>query len=510
MTSDTPHPNEPELGTGEAPPERRQSLARIVPGTLIQGKYRVDRVIGRGGMGVVLSAMHVDLNQRVAIKFLEVVREEQGGDFRARFVLEARVCAKLKNPHIARVQDVSVWQGIYPFMVMDYLEGEDLRHVLSTRGKLPIDQAVDYAVQICEGLAEAHAQGIIHRDLKPPNIFITKQHDGSDLVKVLDFGISKWTSGEGVEELTKDGMMLGSPKYMSPEQLNGSGIDSRSDVWSIGAILYTMLTGAPPFNFAQVSKTYLAIASGSPPPAPSTMEPSISPELDAVILGCMTLDRRARIQNVAELAGMLLEAVGSPFATQVRRQIAVVLDPSLRPSSPTGLMMATGSHTAFSVGRTSVMGVSRSMPAPPLPSPPPDPLATSPTGATRKRRPWIVLTTLGSAAAVLAVAALIRGPEATGSPEQRSRDYAMKHLVHESPSALIAPRVDPTPQRAPAPPMRARGWAYEPPARGSRALSSLSSGPPFTAPPEPHVPASTPSRASARAAATASALEDRQ
>ncbi len=315
-------------GVQSVPPsEAPRSLAQIRPGTTIEGKYLVERVVGRGGMGVVLAATDVENGQRVALKFLEVVSDEMPDDFHARFALEARVCGQLKNRHIARVHATGVWLSKYPFMVMDYLEGQDLRKVRKGNARFPLAQAVDYAVQICEGLAEAHHYGIVHRDLKPANIFVTKQPDGSDLLKVLDFGISKWAAGgDEFSELTRAGTMLGSPKYMSPEQLAGSGVDARADMWSIGAILYGMLAGRPPYDFPQVTQTFIAIASGAPPTPVVSVDPSLPPELDVILLRCLAKDREKRFKDVGELAGALLDVVKSPYAESTRGAIAAVLD----------------------------------------------------------------------------------------------------------------------------------------------------------------------------------------
>jgi eukaryotic-like serine/threonine-protein kinase len=424
-------------------------LARLAEGTLIEGKYRVDRVIGRGGMGVVVAATHVELGERVALKFLRVVDDEIPGDFHARFALEARVCAKLQNEHIARVQDTGAWGGKIPFMVMEYLEGADLRRSVKRMGEgatLPTLQAVDYIVQICEGLAEAHAQRIVHRDLKPANIFLVKRSDGSDLIKVLDFGISKWVSEEGGGELTQAGVMLGSPKYMAPEQLQGSGVDARSDIWSIGAILYGMLTGRPPYDFANVTQTFVAIASGKPPPAPSELKPTISPELDAVILRALSHDRANRFQNVAELAGDLLAAVGSAFAEEARVSLQTVLEGN---------------------------GVLPERPAWGLRPPPPEPVPpvftisappATPFGAAMRRmvvwgadgamrsplRAWLRAPVLGwGAGAVLAAAALIamvtgaaiadNGARAT--EVSHSRSFAPKRLAPDGATSLASPPI---------------------------------------------------------------------
>src|SRR6201999_2058367 len=185
---------------------------------------------------------HVELRERLALKFLLTRGNVAGEDFRVRFMREAQVSAKLKGLHIARVVDVGVWLDAIPFMVMEHLEGTDLSRVLRGAGRLPVDVALEYAIQICEGMAEAHALGVVHRDLKPSNVFVTHQADGTDLIKILDFGVSKWDvpdreAGEG----TQAGLILGSPKYMAPEQMfTASKVDARADIWSIGAVLYQM------------------------------------------------------------------------------------------------------------------------------------------------------------------------------------------------------------------------------------------------------------------------------
>ncbi len=487
-----------------------RSLAQLQPGTLIEGKYLVERVLGRGGMGVVLAAKHVELNKRVALKFLEVKDDEMPGDFHARFALEARVCAKLKNPHIARVQDVSVWEGTYPFMVMDYLEGQELRAAQKARpnGKIALAQAVDYVVQICEGLAEAHAQGIIHRDLKPANIFITKEHDGSDLVKVLDFGISKWASGgDEYNELTKAGTMLGSPKYMSPEQLSGATLDSRSDIWAIGAILYNMLTGRPPYDFGQVTQTFVAIASGTPPEPPSAHEPSIPAAVDAVILRCLKKDRESRFQNVAELAGALLEAVGSPFAKQVRETISAVLDPasaSLRPAFST---MTTGSHAVFLDGER-VRGVSGAPVLPVSSDVDVDIDVVLPVAAAEPRRAMgMIWGAMGAAAAIAITAAAWTSSAAAGAGGamviSRTRTFAAKQYAPESKSSLV----EPAPDAPAAEPHAATRAVYVPRAAPRAAAEPRRSRREPRARRRFHAPAPTHSAAPAR---PANALEDRE
>jgi serine/threonine-protein kinase len=349
-------------GSNPAPPPdedpqagARALLKQLAPGVVINEKYRIDGILGRGAMGVVASATHLELKERVALKFLHVRQEQAVDDFRARFRREAQVSAKLKNEHITRVLDVGVWQDKALYMVMDHLEGNDLRHLLRANGgKLDVARALDYVVQICEGVAEAHARGIVHRDLKPSNIFITHRPDGSDLVKILDFGISKWTHDETqIEELTQTGVVLGSPKYMAPEQLFGtSTVDARADVWSIGAIFYETLAGRPPFDFPTLTKLCAELTTEKPPPSLSEKNDGVAKELEEALFKCFLRDRDVRVANVAELAGGLLDAVGAPFAQGVRGRILAILTPSSRGelsiTGSGGLSMQSGSYQAIS------------------------------------------------------------------------------------------------------------------------------------------------------------------
>jgi serine/threonine protein kinase len=306
-------------------------LKQLSVGTVIDNKYKIDAIIGKGAMGVVLSATHIHLKEQVALKFLSTAANVQSEDFHSRFRREAQVSAKLKNEHITRVIDVGMWRDRYPFMVMDLLIGEDLRVVLrsSPGGRLATGIALDYIVQVCEGLAEAHSHGIVHRDLKPSNLFVTKRHDGSELIKILDFGISKWSEqADELDELTQTGVVLGSPKYMSPEQLFGaSEVDSRADVWSLGAIFYEMLSGRPPYDFPTISRLGAAMATGQAPPSLRELVPDLSPALEAAVMRCFAHERDERTPNVAALAGELLDSIGAPFAGQVRQRIGAMLDP---------------------------------------------------------------------------------------------------------------------------------------------------------------------------------------
>jgi serine/threonine-protein kinase len=335
-------------------PRAVPSLSRdLVPGTVINGKYRVESMIGRGAMGVVAECRHIELGERVALKFLIASSAPRHEDLGVRFLREAQMSARLKNEHIARVVDVGVWEGSAPYMVMEYLEG-----------RLAPERAIDYAIQVCEGVAEAHARGIVHRDLKPSNLFVTQRPDGSDLIKILDFGISKWNVPEDDPgEATETGIILGSPKYMSPEQVFASSkVDARSDVWSLGAIVYEMLVGRPPFDHPTFAQTCAELSTDRKPPSICAQLPEATPALEAAIFACFERNVERRTQTVADLAAQLLEAVGSPFAGVVRARIEATLaarsgrDSLQRPDSVPRVVVRP-----FSSGVTSLTGTGRSL-----------------------------------------------------------------------------------------------------------------------------------------------------
>jgi serine/threonine-protein kinase len=273
-------------------------------GEILDRKYRVESVLGAGGMGVVLQVEHVELGQRMAVKMMAPA---VAGDARAvtRFVREGRAAAGLESEHVVRIFDVGTLESGVPYMVMELLRGEDLSRVLRTSGSLTIVQAVDYVLQACHAIAEAHGLGIVHRDLKPSNLFLTYRSDGSALIKVLDFGISKAISDGGPADpevsLTATSAVMGSPLYMSPEQVrNSRQVDERTDVWSLGVILYELLTGAPAFHADTVPGICAAIAADDPA-FPSLLRPDVPAELEAVVLRCLEKDVFRRFQSVAEL-----------------------------------------------------------------------------------------------------------------------------------------------------------------------------------------------------------------
>uniref|UniRef100_UPI003D0C1DC7 serine/threonine-protein kinase n=1 Tax=Haliangium sp. TaxID=2663208 RepID=UPI003D0C1DC7 len=280
----------------------------FAPGTCLLGKYRIERVLGEGGMGHVVLAQHLELEQPVAIKVLlpELVRKQ---DIVDRFLREARAAVRLRGEHITRVYDVGRLDDGTPFLVMEYLEGRDLSALTRERGRLPGDEAVDYLLQACEALAEAHAQGMVHRDIKPSNLFIVRGPAGQPLLKVLDFGIAKAPTDLD-HGATSTQAVLGTPAYMSPEQMRSSKyVDARTDIWSLGVVLYELVSGVRPFQADSFASLCLKVAMEPTPP----IDPALIPTgLAAVIERCLEKDYGRRYQNVAELAAALAAFSRSP------------------------------------------------------------------------------------------------------------------------------------------------------------------------------------------------------
>jgi serine/threonine-protein kinase len=281
-------------------------------GAILAGKYQVEGLLGQGGMGVVVSAVHVSLRQRVAIKFL-LPTGQPIPDATARFLREAQAAVAIQSEHVTRVLDVGTLEDGSPYMVMEYLSGTDFWSLLKARGPLPFGEVVELVLQACEAVAEAHALGIVHRDLKPTNLFLTRRSDGSALVKVLDFGLSKVLApevGEGIEEsMTRTNIVVGSPHYMSPEQIRSlKHVDARTDIWALGVILYHLVSGRRPFGGDSLPAVCMSIAVDLPPPLPSIV-PDVPPAFDRVVSRCLEKNPAHRVQSVAELAQAL-----APFA----------------------------------------------------------------------------------------------------------------------------------------------------------------------------------------------------
>ncbi|CAN5910697.1 hypothetical protein BH11MYX2_BH11MYX2_07570 [soil metagenome] len=282
-------------------------------GQVFLGKYRVDSILGQGGMGVVAECTHLQLNERVALKLLrpDVLQDD---DAVQRFHREARSAAKLKSEYVAKVTDVGELETGTPYMVMEFLEGQDLGKLIDERGRLPVPWATELMLQTAEALAEAHSHGIVHRDIKPANLFVTWRPDGTSLIKVLDFGISKSSMGTDMQ-LTQTQSLLGTPAYMSPEQMRSARlVDARTDMWSLGTVMYELLEGRKPFEAESFSEMCVKVAVDAPQPM------SNAPlELQQVILRCLAKTPEQRYASMAEFARDLV-----PFAQDTHQASVLV------------------------------------------------------------------------------------------------------------------------------------------------------------------------------------------
>ncbi|HWZ87389.1 MAG TPA: serine/threonine-protein kinase [Polyangiaceae bacterium] len=286
---------------------RRLSSSDFAEGDVLAEKYRIEAVLGEGGMGIVLRATHIELGCLVAIKVVrpELVHNE---DAVLRLLVEARSAASIRSEHVARVLDVGRLESGAPFLVLEHLEGRDLAQILVKSGRLASQVAVDFVLQACQALSEAHSAGIVHRDLKPENLFLSYRADGTPVIKVLDFGISKRVSHDGREAArTNPTQILGSPLYMAPEYMRGGApADARADIWSLGVVLYELCTGRSPFS-GETIPSICARVIGVEPVPPRAVIPDLPAGLEAAILHCLNKDPALRPADIAELAAELAE-----------------------------------------------------------------------------------------------------------------------------------------------------------------------------------------------------------
>lgn len=287
----------------------------VAPGDVVAGKYRIERVLGSGGMGVVVAARHIDLDQPVALKFI-LPHALTGKGNVERFMREARAAVRLKSEHVARVYDVGRDAEDRPFMVLELLEGMDLAKLTRSKGAPPVADAVEYVLQACEALVEAHAAGIVHRDLKPQNLFVTRRLNGTPLLKVLDFGIAKaiGPGAQGQMALTDSAAIIGSPLYMAPEQMRSARTaEVRSDIWALGVILYELLGGQLPFDGETVTEVCIRVVNEDPI-ALRELRPALDPALVAIVMRCLAKEPEERFHNVAALAAAL-----EPFSRSAKQ-----------------------------------------------------------------------------------------------------------------------------------------------------------------------------------------------
>ncbi len=372
---------------------------QVREGDILAGKFRIERVLGKGAMGVVVAATHIQLDERVALKFL-LPEALENSDAVARFAREARAAVKIKSEHVARVSDVGTLDNGSPYMVMEYLQGRDLAEWMRERGPLEIPEAIEFLLQACEALAEAHALGIVHRDLKPANLFVTMRADGTPCIKVLDFGISKFTaSGASELDMTKTSTVMGSPLYMSPEQLSSTrGVDARADIWAIGVILFELVSGRVPFEAESMPALCRKVVE-DPPPSLRELRGDVPEELEPIVLRCLAKDRAQRFANVAELASALAP-FGPPGALRSAERIARVL----RAASP----LSRAEEKSVPPLAGSATGNAITLRAEPSSIPP-----------RRKRgRPWLLIPgLLAAATALFAVSRVVRPLEHSAEPQ---------------------------------------------------------------------------------------------
>jgi len=404
-------------------------------------------------MGIVVAATHEQLDQRVALKFLhpDLVSNEE---VVRRFVREARAAVKIHSEHVARVLDVGTTESGTPYMVMEYLDGEDLEHVVASRGPLPVEEAVGFVLEACEAIAEAHSLGIVHRDLKPANLFLTRRPSGKPIVKVLDFGISKVAQGTKDAASTSATALMGSPTYMSPEQMvSPTTVDVRTDVWCLGVVLYEILSQKLPFEGQTMPELVFTVVEKPHPPLRS-IRADIPEGLAAVVDRCLEKRQSQRFPDVATLARALLP-FGGPRSEQSVERIEHVL----------GVAGAAGSGVAQGPG------VPTTGPVRPRPEGQTFSAYTSQSTSTRGRLWLIPLVGLGLVALAAGAFFALRParPVVTTTPPVAA--VAVPVTPATSPSTVPVPSTEPpavslTPpaaSSAPAPSSTAPWWAGKAP-----------------------------------------------
>ena len=453
---------------------------QVVEGEILAGKFRIERVLGRGGMGVVVVAHHLALDEKVAIKFL-LPESVHSADAIVRFEREARAAVKIRSEHVARVSDVGRLESGAPYMVMELLRGSDLSQLLEQRGPLPIGDVADYILQACEAIAEAHELGIVHRDLKPQNMFLTERADGSSCVKVLDFGISKMTGAgsSSEQDMTATSVALGSPLYMSPEQLmSARDVDARTDIWALGVICFELLTGKTPFTAASLPQLCMAISVGSPLSL-SALRSDVPLGLEALLLRCLEKDRTRRVASVAEFANELVK-FAPPHAQLSAARISRLARNSAQRSGPNRALPGATSEPALPLAPTLASGA-------PVVHTLVERQTAGTFGGTQHQKPKP--RKLGLSLAVAGLAALAIG--AGWSRAHFAAPESSASAVTASAPAPMEPRPSPAAVTTPAPPVPSPAVEPRVPAPSANPSSSAASAAQSVARVQPHTPANT-------------------
>jgi serine/threonine-protein kinase len=326
-------------------PAQPESPLPVAPGQIVGGKWRIVRLIGRGGMGAVYEAQNTAIGKRAALKFVDA-EFARNPEIAARFQREAEAASLVESAHIVHVFDSGTSDDGIPYIVMELLRGEDLRTRLRRFGRLPPQEAAHIVAQTLRGLIRAHEAGIVHRDLKPDNIFLVDRDDDPLFAKIVDFGISKVTrrptEGVGTGTLTRQGVVLGTPFYMSPEQAQAlPDVDERTDLWALGAILFECLAGKPPFAGDAYEQIIVAICTADAPDL-MAIDPSIPASLAAVAHRALTRDRAKRFGSAKEM----LEALqAGGFVPVSLSGVASRPEPT---ASPTAAVAAVAGRTRTS------------------------------------------------------------------------------------------------------------------------------------------------------------------
>jgi serine/threonine-protein kinase len=465
MTSDS---SIPVSATGLLQPDQHsptpalsEPQSPIAPGQVIGGRYLVGTLIGHGGMGVVCAATHLGLETPVAIKLIRSDLKHDA-EFVERFLNEARRAAALKGEHIAGVHDVGQLESGEPYLVMERLEGIELEGYLREHGPLEPRHAVELVLQICEGLEEAHAAGIVHRDLKPGNLFLARRADGREVLKILDFGISKAIADEAPSSLTN--RSLGSPWYMSPEQmLDTSSVDFRADIWSLGVVLFELLTQTRPFDGSSVPEVCARVLT-APVPLPRMIRPELDQELEAIVMRCLHKEREDRYPNVRALAADLLSYLDRNSLDRVSRARPADKDGSLTPFAgeytvePTRRRPRAHYFGVLGIGATVLLAgyavsmaiMSETGSRPPELTLPGDPALLPGPAAQPLARESLATDAVGTASPAEAAAAPVRPTVEPAAPAPADRAAAASALAPtpaaptKAPSTEAAPAATPT------------------------------------------------------------------
>ncbi len=342
------------------------------PGDVLGGKYRIDGLLAEGGMGVVLLATHLDLACPVVIKLI-APEHAANEELVARLLAEARIAASLRSKHVNRVLDVGRTEVGTPYLVLEYMEGHDLSIHLERCGRLTLRESVDHVLAACEALAEAHALGIVHRDLKPENLFLSEDAEGGLVLKVFDFGISKAPRAKSDRRFTNQGEIVGSPCYMSPEQIRGGNVDGRSDIWALGVLLHELCSGEVMFDSGSMKEIFAKII--APGWMPTTLElgPG-SEQFRRVVAKCLERSPDDRYQTVAELAEDLAPLGSDPSQAACVARVAAA-----------ARARVVGMTDSAAVGSAALL-----MPSPST-SPRESTLVSQDASPTRPRSRWLIL-----------------------------------------------------------------------------------------------------------------------